>query len=74
MSPLLDWAASEFDGSLKVCKLDTDANASFVSKYAIRGLPTFAVFKQGKAYGLREGAMEKADFERYLIEYMKLEE
>ncbi|CAN8062328.1 unnamed protein product [Agarophyton chilense] len=74
VAPLMDWAASEFDGDLKVVKVDTDKNDRFVSEYAIRGLPTFAVFKKGNVYGLREGAMGKEELERYIVEYMKIDE
>lgn len=70
VAPLMDWAAAEFDGQLKVVKIDTEKNERFVNDYTIRGLPTFAVFKNGTAYGLREGAMGKAELERYITEYM----
>lgn len=65
----MDWAANEFAGKLKVAKVDTDENASFVQKYNIHGLPTFAVFKNGKATGIREGAMGKVGLESYILEY-----
>eukprot|EP00177_Eucheuma_denticulatum_P003337 GFKZ01006028.1.p1 GENE.GFKZ01006028.1~~GFKZ01006028.1.p1 ORF type:complete len:173 (+),score=26.71 GFKZ01006028.1:210-728(+) len=70
VAPLMDWVANEFEGLLKVVKVDTDKNESFVGTYNIHGLPTFAVFKDGKATGIKEGAMGKAVLENYIMEYI----
>lgn len=67
VAPLMDWAASAFEGKLKVVKIDTAINESFVTKYQVYGLPTFAVFVDGEAKGLQEGAMSKS----VLTEYIK---
>lgn len=69
ISPVMDWAATEFEGKLKVAKIDTEQNKSFVDKYDIRGLPTLAIFKGGEAYGIKEGAMGQNLLEKYLMEY-----
>lgn len=66
----MDWVANEFEGQVKVVKVDTDKNDSFVGTYNIHGLPTFAVFKEGKATGIKEGAMGKAVLENYILEYI----
>lgn len=65
----MDWAASEFDGKLKVVKVDTGEDDKLVKDYNIHGLPTFAVFKQGEAFGIKEGAMGKVALEEYIIKY-----
>lgn len=67
VAPLMDWAASAFEGKLKVVKIDTNVNESFVTKYQVYGLPTFAVFVDGEAKGIQEGAMSKS----VLTEYIK---
>lgn len=66
----MDWAASQYDGKLKVVKVDTDANEKFVKEYGIHGLPTFAVFKEGVAYGVQEGAMGKDGLEKYIASHV----
>lgn len=65
----MDWAASEFDGKLKVVKVDTATDDLLVKEYGIHGLPTFAVFKQGEAFGVKEGAMGKGALEDYILKY-----
>lgn len=67
----MDWAAIEFDGSIKVVKIDTDEFISFVKKYGIHGLPTFAVFKEGEAFGIQEGALGKVGLEGYLKKHVE---
>lgn len=65
----MDWAATEFEGKLKVVKVDTDKNESFVKDYNIHGLPTFAVFKKGEPFGIQEGAMGKDGLETYIMKH-----
>lgn len=65
----MDWAATEFKGKLKVVKVDTDKDDALIDAYSIRGLPTFAVFKDGEAFGVREGAMGKPALEDYILKY-----
>lgn len=63
----MDWAASEYEGKVKVVKVDTDASDSFVKRYSIYGLPTFAVFTDGEGSGFQEGALAKGP----LVDYLK---
>ena len=65
IAPVLDELASEFAGQLKVCKVDVDANPGIPEKFAIRGIPTLIVFKDGNAVETKVGALSKtqlADF------------
>ena len=65
IAPILDEIASEFAGQLKVCKVDVDANPGIPEKFAIRGIPTLIVFKDGNAVETKVGALSKtqlADF------------
>ncbi len=65
IAPVLEEIASEFAGQLKVCKVDVDANPGIPEKFAIRGIPTLIVFKDGNAVETKVGALSKtqlADF------------
>ena len=70
MAPLMDWLAVEFDGKLKVVKVDTDKNESFVGQYDIHGLPTLAIFHEGQTLALREGALGKDDLKAYVKQHV----
>ena len=47
-APVLEKIADEYDGQLKVCKVNVDENREVASKYGIMSIPTMFVFKQGE--------------------------
>lgn len=48
IAPIVDELATEYDGKLKVAKLDADANQDVLMKYGIMGIPTLILFKGGE--------------------------
>jgi thioredoxin 1 len=48
LAPKLDEIATQFQGKLKICKVDIDNNPQSPAKYGIRGVPTLILFKDGK--------------------------
>lgn len=62
----MDWAAKEYDGKMKVAKVDTEGASNLVKEYRINGLPTLAVFKSGQAYAVQEGAVGKKGLIKYI--------
>nr|YP_009530958.1 Thioredoxin [Paulinella micropora]AXY63647.1 Thioredoxin [Paulinella micropora] len=67
MSPLMDWAAKTYGGSLKVAKIEIDNNKSTRDSYSIKGIPTLILFKAGKEIARREGAISQAQLEEFLV-------
>jgi thioredoxin 1 len=59
VAPILEEIAAEFDGQLKVTKLDVDTNPQTATQYGIRGIPTLIVFKGGKPAETLVGWMPK---------------
>ena len=47
VAPIVEEIAKEFDGQIKVYKLNTDENPNVASQYGIRSIPTLMVFKGG---------------------------
>lgn len=60
IAPILDEAAGEFAGKVKICKMDVDANTQTPAKFGIRGIPTLILFKNGAAEATKVGALSKA--------------
>ena len=56
IAPVLEEIAAEYDGKMKVCKLDIDANGETPPKYGIRGIPTLMLFKNGNVEATKVGA------------------
>ncbi len=48
LAPVVDQVAGEYQGKLKVMKMDVDKNNLTPGKYGIRGIPALLIFKGGK--------------------------
>ena len=66
ISPVLDEIANEYDGRLKICKVDANANPDTVSRFGIRGIPNLMVFKVGKSKATKTGALSKSQLTAYI--------
>jgi thioredoxin 1 len=47
VGPVVEKLAKDYDGKLKVCKVNTDESQQTPGKYNIHGIPTLIIFKQG---------------------------
>ena len=49
IAPIVDQIADEYDGKIKVMKLDVDENQGTAMGFGVMGIPTLILFKDGKA-------------------------
>lgn len=59
IAPVIDQLSAEYEGTLKVGKLNVDENPLTASKFGVRSIPTLLVFKNGKVVDLLIGAVPK---------------
>jgi thioredoxin 1 len=59
IAPLVEQLAEEYQGKVKVTKLDIDDSPGTAQKLGIRGVPTLYVFKNGEVVGQQVGAVPK---------------
>lgn len=59
IAPILDDLAEQFDGKLKVTKLNVDDHKETAAKFNVRGIPTLIIFKNGAAHATKVGAVSK---------------
>jgi thioredoxin 1 len=59
LSPIVDKLADEYQGKVKVGKLDIDDSPGVTTKFGIRGVPTVLVFKGGAESGRHVGVTNK---------------
>ncbi len=64
IAPIIEELAGEYEGRLKVAKVDVDANADLASRYSVRSIPTLAVFKGGELVERIVGYVPKAELKR----------
>ena len=62
IGPIVEELAEEYDGKLKVGKLDVDANQQTAIKYGVRSIPTVLIFKNGEVKETIIGAVPKSVF------------
>jgi thioredoxin 1 len=63
ITPALEALASEYEGRVKVTRLNVDDNLETAQQYGIRSMPTLLFFKQGKVVGQIVGAVPRAKLE-----------
>ena len=68
IAPVLDEIAQEYEGKLKICKVDVDANPDIPPKFGIRGIPTLIMFKGGNAEATKVGALSKTQLTEFIDE------
>ena len=66
IAPLLDELANEYKGKLTVAKINIDENQETPQKYAVRGIPTLMLFKNGEVAGTKVGAMSKSQLSAFV--------
>ncbi len=66
VAPILDEIAKEYEGRLTIAKVDIDENPMTPNEYAVRGIPTMILFRDGKPVETKVGAMPKGQMKSWL--------
>ena len=66
IAPILDEVAKEYEGRLKIAKINVDENQNTPAKFGIRGIPTLMLFKTGNVEATRVGALSKSQLTAFL--------
>ncbi len=66
IAPIVDQLAEEFDGKIKVAKLNVDENSELASRYQVMSIPTLLLFRNGKVVNQMVGARPKGELVKVL--------
>lgn len=66
IAPILDEISEEYDGKLKVSKLNIDENPNTPPKFGIRGIPTLMLYKNGQVEATKVGAVSKSQLTAFI--------
>ncbi len=69
MSPMVEAVGKEVQGKARVLKIDVDKNQALASKYQIRAVPTFMIFKNGNIVWQQPGGTDKATLKSTLLSF-----
>jgi len=66
ITPVLEEIATEYEGRLRVAKLNIDDNPGTPPRYGIRGIPTLMLFKNGEVEATKVGAVSKSQLTAFI--------
>ena len=66
VSPVVEELAGEYEGKIKVAKMDVDQNRQTPARFGIRNIPTLILFKGGEVVNTIIGAQPKSSIENEL--------
>lgn len=66
ITPILEEISGDYDGKLKIVKLNIDENPGTPPKFGIRGIPTLILFKDGAVEATKVGALSKSQLTAFL--------
>lgn len=67
MAPVFAAAAAQFNGRLRLAKLDTEAHQAPAGRFGIRSIPTLIAFAQGKEIARQSGALSAGQLQQWLL-------
>ena len=66
MAPAFAQAAAELEPTVRLAKVDTEAQQSVAARYAIRSIPTLILFRDGREVARQAGAMSRNDIVQWV--------
>ncbi len=66
IAPILTEIADEYQGKVKIAKLNIDENPQTPPRYGIRGIPTLMLFKNGNVEATKVGALSKSQLTAFI--------
>ena len=64
--PALEELSTEFEGRVKIAKVDVDSNPNAAAAMGVRGIPALFIFKNGQIVSNRAGAAPKAALQSWI--------
>ena len=66
MLPIIDELTTEYEGKVKIVKVNVDESSEVAGKFSVMSIPTFIIFKSGEATSTFVGAKSKEDLKKEL--------
>jgi thioredoxin 1 len=70
IAPILDEIAGQYAGRLKIAKLNVDENPAMPARFAVRGIPTLMLFKNGNVEATKIGALPKSQLTAFIDSHL----
>ena len=70
IAPHVKELAKDYNGKIKVCKLNVDEAPEIATEYTIMSIPAIMLFKSGDVMSKRVGVMNKRELEKFIQPYL----
>jgi thioredoxin 1 len=70
VAPIVEELATEYQGRVRVAKLDVDDNQRTATRFNVRSIPSILFFKDGTLVDTVVGAVPKPMLERKILEWL----
>jgi thioredoxin 1 len=70
IAPILDDIAAQYAGRLKIAKINIDDNPATPANFAVRGIPTLMLFKNGSVEATKVGALSKSQLTAFIDSHL----
>jgi thioredoxin 1 len=70
IAPILDEVSRDYNGKLRVAKMNVDENRDVPARFGIRGIPTLMLFKNGQLAATKVGALSKAQLTAFIDSHL----
>ena len=70
IAPLLDEVARDYDGKVRVVKVNVDDNPGAAQRFGFRGIPTLKLFRNGSEVATQVGAVSKSQLASFLDSHL----
>ena len=67
MGPILKEVKDHLGETVSIIKIDVDKNRGLATKYQVRGVPTFMLFKNGTQIWRQSGMLQKEDLIKLIV-------
>jgi thioredoxin 1 len=66
IAPMVEASAEQYAGRLTVAQLNIDENPLTPTRYAVRGIPTLMIFKNGQPVATRVGSLSRRELDAFI--------
>ena len=70
IAPVLDEIAEEYEGRVKVCKINIETNPQTPQKYSIRAIPTLMIFKDASVAATKVSVLTRSELAKFISEHI----
>ena len=70
IAPIIEEIARDYQGKVKIVKLNVDDNPKTTANFGVRGIPTLILFKQGKSVDTHVGMTSKSQLAAFLDKHL----